>query len=279
MNYIELVCRVIPAEPWSEIIIAELAEIGFESFAETEEGFKAYVPSELFSEEEVKKVFERKRSPGPGELSYTISEIGGKNWNAVWETNFEDVLIAGQCHIRAPFHNKVPGIAYDIVIEPKMSFGTGHHETTVLMIEWLLQTGLEGKDVLDMGCGTGVLAILAAKKGAAKVTAIDNYLFAYENTVENAARNGITDMRILHGDASLLGDETYDVIIANITRNVLLEDMAAYVEVLKPGGLLILSGFLSFDKDIIFAGANQHGLQHAGEKELKDWVAMQLIKP
>lgn len=278
IHYIELKCFVEPLDPWSDILIAELADIGFESFSEEDYGFRAYITACTYRATAVKEIFERKRELMPGRLAFEVVKIGGRNWNAVWESNFEAVTIAEKCHIRAPFHESPGRVDFDIIIEPKMSFGTGHHETTALMVEWLLETGFEGKSVLDMGCGTGVLAILAAKKGAGRITAIDNYLFAYENTIENAARNGIETIRILHGDVLLLGDEDYDVIIANITRNVLLEDMAAYAAVLKPGGTLFLSGFLAFDKDIIFAEADKHGMQHAGEKMHKDWVALKLIK-
>lgn len=278
VHYIELKCFVEPLAPWSDIIVAELADIGFESFSEEDYGFRAYIPACTYRAKAVKNVFERKRELMPEKLAFEVVKIGGRNWNAVWESNFEAVTIAEKCHLRAPFHESPENVEFDIIIEPKMSFGTGHHETTSLMVECLLETSLQNKSVLDMGCGTGVLAILAAKMGARRITAIDNYLFAYENTIENAARNGIETMRILHGDASLLGDEDFDVIIANITRNVLLEDMAAYAEVLIPGGTLLLSGFLAFDKDIIFAEAAKYGLQHAGEKTLKDWVALKLLK-
>ena len=278
MNYIELTCLVEPVEPWRDILIAELADIGFESFSEEENGFKAYVDACAYRARSVKGVFERAREVKPDKMSFEVVKIGSQNWNAVWESNFESITIGGKCHLRAPFHAALPDVEYDIIIEPKMSFGTGHHETTALMIEHLLETDLAGKDVLDMGCGTGVLAILAAKKGAKQVVAIDNYLFAYENTIENAERNNVNNMRVLHGDANLLGDETFDVIIANITRNVLLKDMEAYCRVLRSNGLLLLSGFLGFDKDIIFAEAGKHGLQHAGEKVMNDWVGLKLLK-
>ncbi len=279
MNYVEIKCDVDPVEPWSEILIAELADIGFESFSEEETGFKAYITACDYRAKAVKEIFERDRVSSPQKLSFEVTKIGSQNWNAVWEGNFEAVTIGQRCHIRAPFHPKQSHTDFDIVIEPKMSFGTGHHETTSLVVEWLIETDVQAKSVLDMGCGTGVLAILAAKKGAKPVTAIDNYLFAYENTIENAERNGIDDMKVLHGDANLLGDDTYDVVIANITRNVLLEDMAAYNKVLRSGGMLFLSGFLSFDKEVIIDEAMSLGLQNGGEKTLKDWVSLKFIKP
>ncbi len=279
MDYVELYCQVQPVDPWADLLIAELADIGFESFSEEPDGFKAYISACRYRAKAVSSLFEYNREPGPSKLSFEINRLGGKNWNAVWESNFEPITIGNQCHIRAPFHAPPGNILYDLIIEPKMSFGTGHHETTALVVEWLLDTNLKGKDVLDMGCGTGVLAILAAKMGAKKVTAIDNYLFAWENTRENAVRNQVLDMQVLHGDASLLSNMRFDVVIANITRNVLLEDMEAYLNVLRPGGMLFLSGFLFFDKDAIFARGDQLGLLSSGEKTLRDWVSVKMIKP
>ncbi len=278
MDYIEVSCRLNPPEPWADILIAELSDIGFDSFSEETDGFRAYIPACKYRSKPVKALFEKYRSAGPEKMSFEVNRLGGRNWNAVWESNFEPVLVAGKCLIRAPFHAAAEGLRHEIIIEPKMSFGTGHHETTSLVVEWLLEMDLKGKAVLDMGCGTGVLAILAAQKGAGPVTAIDNYIYAWENTMENAKRNGIQDMRVLHGDASLLGDERYDVIAANITRNVLLEDMMVYERVLNNGGFLLLSGFLAFDKDVIFAEADRLGLQLSGEKQQNDWVSFKLKK-
>lgn len=277
MDYIEIHCRLSPADPWADILIAELADIGFESFSEEADGLKAYISACRYRSRAVNSIYERYVKAGPEKLSFEVQRLGGRNWNVVWESNFEPVVIAGKCLIRAPFHAANPDIAHEIIIEPKMSFGTGHHETTSLAVEWLLEMDLKDKAVLDMGCGTGVLAILAAKKGAQPVTAIDNYLYAWENTQENAERNSVQNIQILHGDASLLGKETYDVIIANITRNVLLEDMAKYHQVLNTGGVLLLSGFLSFDKDTIFAEADRLGLKLVGEKKQEDWVSLKLL--
>ncbi len=279
MEYVEIRCKLEPPEPWRDIFIAELAELGFESFAEEADGLRAYIPAAEFDEHTLIQCLNDLQSGGQVKCAYGVENLGGQNWNAVWESNFEPVLIAGRCLIRAPFHPSVDGIQHEIIIEPKMSFGTGHHETTTLVVEWMLESDFKNKTVLDMGCGTGVLAILAAKMGAGRVTAIDNYLYAWENTLENAERNGIENMRILHGDATLLVDEQYDVIIANITRNVLLEDMPAYNKVLNHGGVLFLSGFLSFDKDHIFDGATKLGLMPGGEKRINDWVSLKFIKP
>ncbi len=282
MDYIEVYIRVKPVDPWSDILIAGLAEIGFESFSEEAYGLRAYIPEPAFNEASVRSFFEDYtvggRETSPESLSFQVSRMGGKNWNAVWESNFSPVEIAGRCLVRAPFHEKPADIDYDIVIEPKMSFGTGHHETTVLVAEWLMDTDVKEKKVLDMGCGTGVLAILAAKMGASSVTAVDNYLYAWENTVENAERNGIKNIQALHGDATLLGDEQFDMILANITRNVLLEDMGTYCSVLSEGGSIFLSGFLLSDKEIIQGEAAKQGLRMAGSRQKGDWLSLKFIK-
>lgn len=278
LDYVELTCRLQPVQPWAEIFIAELAEIGFESFEENDHGFKAYINSSDFNEQLLNEVFSPKGDEAKPEVEYEFIKIDGKNWNQVWESNFEPVLIGNVCYVRAPFHPARPDMELEFVIEPKMSFGTGHHETTSLMAEWLLEEDLEGKSVLDMGCGTGLLAIMAARKGARPVTAIDNYIYAYENTIENAQRNNTPHINVLHGDAGLLGTETFDILIANITKNVLLQDMKKYVTVLNEGGVLLLSGFLEKDRADIIECVQSLGLTFAGEKKKKDWLALRFVK-
>ncbi len=278
LDYIQLTCRLNPVQPWSDIFIAELADIGFESFEETDFGFKAYIGAADFNEELMKAALFPQGAEAKPEVEYAFLKIDGKNWNQVWESNFEPVLIGNACYVRAPFHPEMPGVEMEFVIEPKMSFGTGHHETTSLMVEWLLEEFFKGKSVLDMGCGTGLLAIMAARKGAKPVTAIDNYIYAYENTIENAQRNNTPWINVLHGDASLLGNETYDVIIANITKNVLLQDMEKYVSVLNPGGVLLLSGFLEKDRSDMVSCVQDLGLAFDGEKKKKDWLALRFVK-
>jgi ribosomal protein L11 methyltransferase len=278
IDYVEVTATVQPNEPWTDLLIAELADIGFESFEENPQGFKAYIPAGDFNQNKLDAISLREEEASKVQFSFKVKHIDSKNWNEVWESNFEPVDVDGKCYIRAPFHPAKPNYKYEIVIEPKMSFGTGHHETTTLMVQWGLETEFKGKSVLDMGCGTGILAILAYMKGANPVAAIDNYIYAYENTLENAQRNNAEDVKVYHGDAGLLGKEHFDIILANITRNVLLEDMQAYASVLNPGGLLFISGFFAADQDEITLEAQKTGLHYIAHKQNKEWVAVKLIK-
>ena len=276
MDYVEVTYVVKPLQPYSEILISRLAEAGFDSFEETDTGFKAYVEGKSFSDNILQNIelFEDEENV---EVSYSVKKIDNTNWNQVWESNFTPVLI-DDCYIRAPFHEKKEGCKYELLIEPKMSFGTGHHETTSLMVRWLLEIDFKGKKVLDMGCGTGVLAILAEKRGAIDVMAIDNYIYAYENTIENIERNNCKNIKAVLGDATALGDEEYDVVIANITKNILIEDMHAYDKVLKKDGFLLLSGFFADDKQQLLDRAKDFGLKYSGEKTEKEWMSLCLKK-
>jgi ribosomal protein L11 methyltransferase len=278
LDYVELTCQVEPLQPWSDIFISELAEAGFESFEETPQGFKAYIQATDFNQDILEGIFGLESYPEKPILKTSIKHIDGKNWNEVWESNFEPVLVGNSLYIRAPFHPSIETAELEVIIEPKMSFGTGHHETTSLMSEWLLEIDFKEKAVLDMGCGTGILAILAAMKGAERVVAIDNYIYAYENTIENAQRNNVPSIIVHHGDAELLGGETFDIIIANITRNVLLQDMDTYVDVLNDGGTILFSGFLEKDRGYITSKATSLGLKFVGEKKNKDWLALNFKK-
>ncbi len=269
-------CRLNPVEPWREILIAQLADAGYESFEETEEGFKAYIPATDYQQEALAEAM-LLEGEDP-KMSWEVVRIEGQNWNLLWESNFEPVRMGNQCYIRAPFHAPDDSVDMEIVIEPKMSFGTGHHETTHLMSQWLLETDLRNISLLDMGCGTGILAILAAKKGAQPVTAIDNHPFAYENTLENAQRNDVPFIKVMQGDAALLGEETFDVIAANITKNILMADMHKYLAVLNSQGLLFLSGFLEKDRDDLVMHAAQLGMEFQGQKMQKDWMSILLKK-
>ena len=260
-----------PKELGIEILVAELGEKPFESFIETEFGVTAYIQKDLWSEDVLEDIFIL-NSP-EFTISYTIEEIEQVNWNEEWEKNFEPIDVDGICHVRAPFHPKTEA-QYDIVIEPKMSFGTGHHETTHMMIQHLLDTDITGKKTLDMGCGTAILAILSEMKGAQPIDAIDIDNWCYLNSIENAERNNCTHISVYEGDASLLPGKKYDVIIANINRNILLNDMQQYVRCLNPKGLLFLSGFYTEDIPAIDACCTNLGLSLQKTLERNNWVSL-----
>jgi len=278
LNHVELSITLEPLEPWREILLSELADIGFDSFEETPGGFKAYTSAEAFDPERTRIVLEFREKSGKVRLASEHKIIGSRNWNQLWESNFEPVVLAGSCYVRAPFHPAGKEFPMEIIIEPKMSFGTGHHETTSLMAEWLFETDLHNKATLDMGCGTGLLAMIAALKGARPVFAIDNHIFAYENTLENVERNNLPWIRVIHGDAGALGNDLFDIIIANITKNVLLKDIKKYASVLNNGGLLLLSGFLKKDRKELTLCAEKYGLSFAGEKHNNDWLALKFVR-
>ncbi|MEX2595503.1 MAG: 50S ribosomal protein L11 methyltransferase [Salibacteraceae bacterium] len=273
--YFEFDFKVSPTAPWTDILIAELGQVDFESFVETETGVTAYIQQKDWKEGLLETVELLKSDKVT--ISYTQKEIKQVNWNEEWEKNFEPILVDGKCSVRAPFHQK-PEVDYDIVIEPKMSFGTGHHETTHMMIQHILNNKWNGKKVLDMGCGTAVLAILAEMKGARPIDAIDIDNWCYLNSTENAARNNCKHLTVYEGDASLLKGKSYDTIIANINRNILLNDMATYAGCLNPGSELYLSGFYTEDLEIITTECNKHNLQFVENLERNNWVAAKFIK-
>ncbi len=275
MDYLEFKFTIEPVEPSSEILIAELGLAGFESFVENEDGVTAYIPKEEFEEEALSGVHILQSDEF--EISYTSKEIEQVNWNEEWEKNFHPILVEDICSVRAPFHPEVD-VKYDIVIEPKMSFGTGHHATTHMMIQFLLKNDFEGKEVLDMGCGTGVLAIMAEKRGAKAVEAIDIDNWCYLNTLENVERNDCQNISVFEGTADLLGEKQYDTIIANINRNILLQDMTTYSKCLKKGGELYLSGFYEADIPVIKEECEKQGLQYNDRLERDEWVALRFLK-
>jgi len=273
--YLEFDFKVNPSEIGRDILIAELGYVGFESFVETEEGVTAYIQKKDWQENLLKEV--EILSNTEFQISFTRKEIEQVNWNEEWEKNFEPIIVDSCCSVRAPFHPK-PNVEFDIVIEPKMSFGTGHHETTHMMIQHILKNEWTGKKVLDMGCGTAVLAILAEMKGAKPIDAIDIDNWCYLNSIENAERNNCKHITVYEGDASLLSGKSYDTIIANINRNILLNDMATYASCLNPGSELYLSGFYTEDLEIIKAECNKHKLQFVENLERTNWVAAKFIK-
>ena len=264
-----------PIELGSEILIAELGEKAFESFIETETGISAYVQKDLWSETILEDI--QILDNPEFKINYTFEEIEQVNWNEEWEKNFEAIEVDGKCHVRAPFHEKT-NAEYDIVIEPKMSFGTGHHETTHMMIQHILETDFTNKKTLDMGCGTAILAILAEMKGAQPIDAIDIDNWCYLNSIENAERNNCKHISVYEGEASLLKEKKYDVIIANINRNILLNDMQQYVDCLNKNGILFLSGFYTEDIPAISESCTSKGLTYVKQFERNNWVALKFVK-
>lgn len=278
MDYIELLCEI-SAENTQEIIeilIAELNEIAYESYHESENKLNAYILEKHFDLDKIKQL-QVNNIPNV-DIKYSHKVIKTQNWNAVWEKNFEPIMVGDKCLIRAPFHESKSNIEYEIIIEPKMSFGTGHHETTFLMIKTILELDCKNKIVLDMGCGTGVLAILASFKGAKEITAIDIDEWAYNNTLENIEKNNCSNINVFQGDASLLINQQFDLIIANINRNILLEDIKHYAHVLKSGGILLLSGLYDKDLSMIRNEAFDHNIDYISHYEKHNWIAGKFLK-
>lgn len=282
MDYYEYTIELKPRMPAADLLLTELAETGFESFEDTPAGFKAWIPAELHSEAALEPL--KNWNTEIAQLLYTQRIIPGQNWNSVWESNFQPVVVAGKCSIRAPFHDPVPGMEYELVIAPQMSFGTGHHETTALMVEKLLTMELAGVSVMDMGCGTGVLGILAAMRGASPVYGIDTEENAVENARENVSRNlpphadGTPAMAVEKGDERLLPGSCFQLILANINKNVLSQSLPVYAEALEAQGNLLLSGFFVTDENDLKQAAEACGLVFAGNASKNNWSLLHFTK-
>lgn len=279
MKYFEVTFTAQPCnEIVTDVLSAVTAEIGFESFVECEGGMQAYIQQSLFSEEALKNVLADFPLPDTT-ISYTISEPEDKNWNEEWEKNFfQPIVIENRCVIHSTFHKDYPQAEYDIVINPQMAFGTGHHETTSSILGELLDADLKGKSVLDMGCGTSILAILASMRGADPVTAIDIDDWCVNNSRDNIRLNHINNITVELGDASLLnGREPFDVIIANINRNILLNDMAAYAACMHSGSEIYMSGFYVQDIPAIREKGESLGMEFVHYREKNNWAAVKLI--
>ena len=272
--YVGYEFEVTPLQPGVEILIAELGYTGFESFVETEKGVTAYIQkgdwhSDILNDIQILKSDEFK-------ITFSFQDIEQVNWNEEWEKNFTPILVDDLCAVRAPFHEK-KDVLYDIVIEPKMSFGTGHHETTHMMIQHILNNDFKGKSVLDMGCGTGVLAILAERKGAKSIDAVDYDNWCYINSMENVKRNSCKEITVIEGDASVLVRKKYDIILANINRNILLNDMETYVSCLNKGGLMFISGFYNDDVPLIKKAFEKQMLKFQEKLERNKWVSLKFL--
>ena len=282
MKYIEVTITLNPIDPYRDLLVDALGNEGpYDSFVETPDGLKAYVPADQFDEEWLKSKIDDLHQFSILNSQFSIQEMPDKNWNEEWEKQHQPVMVEAdnskKIWVRAPFHEHRPDVDYEIEIEPKMSFGTAHHATTYMMLSYLAELPMEGLRVLDMGCGTAVLGILAKMRGASYVEGIDIDEWAYNNAMENVQRNGV-EMTIRIGDASLLADnhDKFDLIIANINRNILLNDMAAYAAVLNHGGMLLLSGFYESDIPTLLHHAETLGLHLCQTKTRQGWAAMLL---
>ena len=279
MKYLEFAFHTTPCtEVVNDVLSAVLGEVGFESFVEQADGIAAYIQKDLYSENALKEALANFPLPNT-QVEYTYQEAEDKDWNEEWEKNFfQPIIIGDRCVIHSTFHHDIPQVEYDIVINPQMAFGTGHHETTSLIIVELLDNNLQGKSLLDMGCGTSILAILARMRGAVPCTAIDIDEWCVRNSLENIELNGVDRISVFQGDASALkGKGPFDVIIANINRNILLNDMKQYVSCMHPGSELYMSGFYVDDIPVIQAEAERNGLHFVHHKEKNRWAAVKFV--
>ncbi len=278
MNYIEITFNVSPPNALvNDVLTALAAEAGCDSFDEHDSGLRAYIPEDNFDpkalEDSLKSVTSQEK------VDYQIKIIAEKNWNEEWEKNyFKPINVDGRCLIHSTFHEYYPQAEYEIIIDPKMAFGTGHHATTAQMVSTMLDMDFQHKAVLDMGCGTGVLAILAAMKGAGHILAIDIDRWAYDNALENMRINEMANIEVKCGDASLLGGRRFDIILANINRNILLKDMSAYTKCLSEKGKLLMSGFYSEDLPLIQKKADQLDLTFNFQRTQSNWTVVGFSK-
>ena len=279
-DYTKIEFKVTPNEEVAtDVLAALLAEVGFESFVPNENGMEAYVPHNLYDDSAIAMIVESFPFEGY-EITYSSEFIEGEDWNAEWEKNyFQPIVLGEDCVIHSTFHTDVPKARYDILIDPKMAFGTGYHQTTCHMLRAILASDMNGKSVLDMGCGTALLAILARKHGATDVVAIDIDEFAYENAKENVILNDTPDIEVrLGGAEAIKEDDSFDFVIANINRNILLADIKNYVRCMHPGSQIFISGFYTEDMDVLKEEAARNGLRYIDYAEDSRWAMMRFVK-
>jgi len=278
MQYIQVTFSLSAIQEYQQdLLINELAEIGFNTFEDTKNGFSAFIDFDSYSQHKLTDAL--LQFDGEFEYNYTVTEIAAENWNEEWEKNFEPLVIDERCYVRATFHADQPQYKYQIVIDPKMAFGTGHHQTTTMMMQYILDAPVADKVILDMGCGTGILAILAAKRGAKELIAIDNDEVCYLSAIENSALNKVTNMNMLCGGKEVIPKKQFDIILANINRNILLDQISIYAAVLKSSGEIYFSGFYeSPDLQLIKDACIQFNISYIDHKKIGDWVAARFKK-
>lgn len=278
MKYLKVALSLDHIEEYQQdLLIAALADVGFDTFEDTAHGVDAFIVESEFNQQ----VFDEVLSSQDTDLQikYAIHQIEPENWNEEWEKNFSPLIINEDCYVRATFHEHQPQYKYEIVIDPKMAFGTGHHQTTTMMMLYILETDVADKTVLDMGAGTGILGILAAKRNAKAIVAIDNDEVCYRSAIENAALNEVTNLTSLCGSKEAIPKQQFDIILANINRNILLDQIESYAAVLKTSGYIFFSGFYETpDLDMIKDHCLKFGLSYLNHKKIDDWVSAKFIK-
>lgn len=277
MEYYQISVPLPESEEKVEILIAQLTMLGFESFEEQEHKFIGYIKTDDYNKQEL--LTNDYLASCESSATMEVELLEDKNWNEVWESNYPPVMIDTRCYIRAPFHKSLPDFDYEIEIKPKMAFGTGHHQTTSMILEYILENDFNTKRVLDMGCGSGVLSILASLRKAKELVAIDIDHWSYENTIENCEVNNITNVETLHGGAELIPSQgVFDIVLANINKNILLRDMKYYADALVNEGVLFTSGYYLRDLTDLKNCASEYGLMFVGYKKKNDWVAAEFKK-
>jgi len=278
MKYIEVIFQMLSGEEWQkDLLVSDLADIGFDTFEDTESGFAAYISAANLDLQALETLM---LNLDEGlEVDYKVQEIENQNWNKLWESNFNPIEVGGQCYVRATFHEAKPDFPYEIIIDPKMSFGTGHHQTTSMMLQYILENNFEGKQVLDMGCGTGILAILASKKGADAVLAVDYDEICVDSVIENSELNTVDNIEAICGSFEVLKERVFDTILANINRNILLEQLPQYALSINKNGELYLSGFYEQeDLAMLRDSAESLGFEFISKKVLNNWCAAKFVK-